>query len=237
MRKLFAVLLVFVLTLSSVSCVFATDGSEYKPFYENSVKMMMLDQIKESITEINEMFPEAGIDVEENLDFAKQLLELPLAEQIEYFHTMTGGDPIEVYTHFKEDGSYASLKVYGLLVYESHGINMGTITVSGNLDIITGTKVWANNFCGYITAKASYYVNHTYSHQTSYGWINGNPYSVQCGGLLYQTGNWQIQTTGGDYSEVHYDIFQADGDYPVFIQTAFLNFNATTYNVNTGGVA
>ena len=236
MKKTIIIILALILVFSASNCVFAADGPELKQADEAPVKVMTIDQIKEMITEVSVEFPEAGIDVESDLVFAEHLLELPIAEQIDYFRTVAGGDPIESYTHSEEDGSYTTLNVYGILAYETYGINLGTITLSANLDIITGTKVWVNNFCGYLLANAWYYVDHTYDHISSSGWINGTPYYINGTGTLYLPANWQIQSTGGGYSEVHYIIYQTVPDPPFPWQTAFLRFNASTYNVTTGGV-
>ena len=235
-KKIFTAIISMVLVIAMVgtSYAFATSEQDMKTGSEKLFMSLSTEQIKDALTEISEMFPEARINVEADLEFARQHSDMSEREQIEYLCNLMEAGPREVYKHVEEDGSYAILNVYGPLAYQSYGVTIGSITQSGDLDIYTGTRVWVNNLGLSLGANARYDVNHTYANQYSSGWIN-SVYSVyHYGGFPLVIGNSYNNSTGGSYSDVWFRMYDIDieGNYPTYRETFSLKFDATYLNAS-----
>ena len=169
MKKPITLLMVIVMVLSSFSCVSAADHQNNGSNTENMIKIATIEELREALTDLSDKFPEARIDVESNLEYARQHSNISVSEQLDHYRELQERGPAEVYKHIEEDGSYSVLYVYGPMALASYGITLGTLTQTGNIDSIIGTEVWANHICNIILAYAWYSVDHYRNNQTYIG--------------------------------------------------------------------
>ena len=230
MRKTIALLIALVMIVSSFSCASAADQQDNGTNTENMIKKANIEELRDALTDLSEKFPEARIDVESNLEYARQHSNLSVDEQLEYYRELQERGPVEVYKHVEADGSYAVLNVYGPMALESYGVTLGTTTQSGNNVVYTGSEVWANHICNLLLAYAWYSVNHNYNNQTHVGTVS-SVYSPYCmGSVSLVLGNPYIYISSGGYSDVWYRLYEPQFGN-VYNATISLKFNASSFGV------
>ena len=237
MKKAIAVIMILALFISSITCAYATDTQGNGEYDEKAFKQVSIEELREKLTDISVKFPEARINVEADIEYARQLADMPVREQLDHYRDLVERGPIETYKHVEEDGSYAVLNIYGPLALASYGADMGASTLVGNDVIYSGTKVWADHICNILLAYAWYYVNHTYSYEYLCGWLNGLPYSVYSyGGISLAVAWYCTNSTNGTYADVWYRVYEIAFDN-AYAGTISLQFDASTFNVSADYIA